>query len=188
MSGASGSWGAPTESTSLTGQAKQKVKDWWATVLKIQSTPIPPKDAEIVAWRKKILDRAYTLRSMIRTLVGANLSAEMGLGIAPVVIVGGVAMAGILGYISLQMVDAKKYFARADLVKKTADALVKKGVDADTALRRAGDAADSAGLTSEPKIFGIKVKYIAYGLIGLGIAGFFFSRKNNASVIMVPKS
>jgi hypothetical protein len=125
---------------------------------------------------------------MIRSLVGANVSAEMGLGLGPLVILGGLTMAGILGYIAIYMVDAKKYFARADLVKKTADALVKKGVDADTALRRAGDAADSAGLTSEPKIFGIKVKYIAYGLIGLGIAGFFFSRKNNASVVMVPKS
>jgi hypothetical protein len=181
MSGASGSW-------SITTPARDRVKAWWAQVLKVQNTPIPKADKELNEWRAKILVRAAMIKKMVQSLVGSEMSKEMGLGVATSVIYGGVAISAILAYITYHLADIAKYFKRLDFIKKTTDTLIKSGLKADDALKKATGAADDEGLTSEPKFLGIKVKYIAYGLIGLGIAGFFFSRKNNASVVMVPKS
>lgn len=166
----------------LTDVSKAKVKAWWQSVLNVKNTPIP-NDPELAQWRQDILDRAETIKKMIVKLVNEEAVKDMGLGLAPVAIVGGVAIAGVLGYITYQTADIVKYFTRLNFIKSTAEKLTKANVPPADALKQAMDAADAAGQTNGNRILGIPVRYILIGSGAAIVIWVLFGRKKNEIIL-----
>lgn len=147
----------------LTDEAKAKVKAWVAAVDSVRNTSIP-NDPDLAIWRDEILSGADRIKRMILALLSDNEAKSVGLGLGPLVIVGGVAIAGILAYIASQMVDISKYFARLNYIKTTAAQLKAGGASDQVALTQAVNAADNAGQTKALTIFGISATKIAIGV------------------------
>lgn len=160
--------------------SKQIIRDWWAAVIKIRDTKIPDNNPDLVARRDALLNRAYTLREMIKSATTEAFAKEVGLGVAPLVVVGGVALAAVVAYIGKYMTDYSKYMSDMDAAAKAAafkiqvyNDQVKQGVDSNTAASNADKAA--SGMYQQNKtdkdFLGVPVKY---WLIGGGVLALLF--------------
>lgn len=158
----------------LTDAAKAKVKAWVGSVELVRNTPVPPNDKELIQWRQDILDRAAFIKRMIVSVVSDQSAKDMGLGLGPLVIVGGVAVTGILGYIAVQMMDMAKYYSRLNFINSTAATLIKQKVPSSAAFTKAAELADNAG---EKRPMSLTTK-IGIGLVAVGVIGLFLRRQS----------
>lgn len=159
----------------MSEEARAKVRLWVYQVKRVQAEPTP-SDPELAAWRASILDRANTIKNMIKSIISDDAAKDLGLGSLPLIIGGSITISAILGYITYQIQDIAKYFSRVNLIKDTYAKLTAANVPASEALDKAIAAADSAGTTNDPKIFGVSLKTVGVALVCLGIAGYFWRR------------
>lgn len=153
---------------------RDKVRQWWSGVLLVRDAPTYG-DKELVKMRKDLLDRAYWIRDKIKLLMPdseyrqLNLNSTDELGVGPAVLIWPVAIAGIVGYMAYQLKDFAEFSTRQSYVERVYKDSLDRGATPEQAAMRAGQAADQAGLpTAETKFFGVPVKWIALGIIGVG--------------------
>ena len=161
---------------SVSEDVKAKIRLWVWNIKRVESSPVP-SDPEIAKWRADILSRAEQIKSMIRKVISDETAKDLGLGLVPLAIAGGVAISAIVAYMTYQLSDVAKYFERVNFIKTTAVKLESQGVPTAQALTQAINAADSAGQTRETKILGVSVKTIGVALVLVGVAGYFWRRK-----------
>lgn len=154
---------------------RDKVRQWWSGVLRVRDSPTYG-DKELIKMRKDLLDRAYWIRDKIKLLMPDSEYRVLGLngvddelGAGPAVLIWPVAIAGIVGYMAYQLKDFAEFSTRQSYVERVYNDSLDRGATPQQAAMQAGQAADQAGLpTAETKFFGVPVKWIALGIIGVG--------------------
>lgn len=148
---------------------RDKVRQWWGGVLRVRDSQTYG-DKDLIAMKKKILDRAYWIRDKIKLLITSEEAKTIGLDGGPAVLVWPVAIAGIVAYMTYQLTDFAKFYKRQAYVSQVYNDIREAGGTAQEAAKGAGVAADQAGMPSaEATIFGVPVKWLAIGAIGVGV-------------------